>query len=312
MQCMEVWGGNAATDNGVVMQGLDAWLCSRPYQGQERGGDIHYVSSCASGRITRLLVADVAGHGAAVADTATALRNLMRRFINFVDQSRLVRALNEEFATLADAGVFATAVVATYWAPTDYLVVCNAGHPRPLIYRARGRQKGWSALLDSEEARAEGLVNVPLGITDSDYSQFGVHLGRDDLVLFYSDSLVECRGPDGALIGAEGLARELTGLDASNPAGLVPSLLERLLAVNGAPLSDDVTALLIRPNSLKPRASVGAGIASAWRVTRAFLASLRPGGERFGRPETSMANLVGAFFERAGRRWGGPPGGRGS
>jgi sigma-B regulation protein RsbU (phosphoserine phosphatase) len=56
---MEVWGGNAAIDNGVIMPGLDAWVYARPYQQQAAGGDIHYVSSCATGRIIRLLVADV-------------------------------------------------------------------------------------------------------------------------------------------------------------------------------------------------------------------------------------------------------------
>src|SRR5262249_55062163 len=66
MRCLEVWGGNQAVDNGVVMAGLDAWLFSRPYQGHSAGGDIHYVSSCAAGMLTRLLVADVSGHGEAV------------------------------------------------------------------------------------------------------------------------------------------------------------------------------------------------------------------------------------------------------
>src|SRR5687768_16715973 len=139
MQCMEVWGGNQAVDNGVIMPGLDAWVYSRPYRDESAGGDIHYVSSCATGRITRILVADVSGHGQAVAQVAASLRTLMRRFVNFVDQGRLVRGLNTEFASLAEMGSFATAVVATYWAPTDDLVISNAGHPRPLWYRARAR-----------------------------------------------------------------------------------------------------------------------------------------------------------------------------
>lgn len=79
MRCLEVWGGNQAVDNGVVMAGLDAWLYSRPYRDHAAGGDIHYVSSCAAGLVTRVLVADVSGHGSAVADAATKLRNLMRR-----------------------------------------------------------------------------------------------------------------------------------------------------------------------------------------------------------------------------------------
>ena len=74
MQCMEVWGGNQVVDSGVVMAGLDAWVYSKPFGGAEGGGDVYYVSSCATGRITRLLVADVSGHGSSVAQTAAGLR----------------------------------------------------------------------------------------------------------------------------------------------------------------------------------------------------------------------------------------------
>ena len=49
MQCMEVWGGNTQTNNGVSMLGLDAWVYSKPYQSADAGGDVYYVSSCATG-----------------------------------------------------------------------------------------------------------------------------------------------------------------------------------------------------------------------------------------------------------------------
>ena len=73
MQCMEVWGGNAQTESSVSMSGLDAWVYCQPYGSADAGGDVYYVSSCATGRITRLLVADVSGHGAAVHETAIVL-----------------------------------------------------------------------------------------------------------------------------------------------------------------------------------------------------------------------------------------------
>src|SRR4051812_47425104 len=87
MQWTEVWGGNELVERGVIMTGLDAWVYSRPYEGVEEGGDIHYLSSCSTGRITRALIADVSGHGAVVAGTAKRLRSLMRRYINYVNQS---------------------------------------------------------------------------------------------------------------------------------------------------------------------------------------------------------------------------------
>ena len=105
MQCMEVWGGNRAIDNGVIMSGLDAWVFCRPFHAADAnagGGDIHYVSSCAAGQITRLLIADVSGHGAPVAKAADALRRLMSKFSNYVDQSRLLEAVNTRFGELSE------------------------------------------------------------------------------------------------------------------------------------------------------------------------------------------------------------------
>src|SRR5271165_904831 len=113
MQCMEVWSGSQLTAQGVEFGGLDAWVYSKPYQQAQSGGDIYYASSCATGRITRLLLADVAGHGTAVASTAADLRTLMRRFVNRLDQAEFVGLLNKQFAAISEGGSFATAIVAT-------------------------------------------------------------------------------------------------------------------------------------------------------------------------------------------------------
>src|SRR5881296_2397140 len=128
MRCMEVWGGSQLTDRGVEFGGLDAWVYSKPYGGAQRGGDVYYASSCATGRITRLLLADVAGHGSSVAATAADLRLLMRRFVNRLDQTEFVRLLNRQFGELSRQSVFATAVVSTFFEPTRRLRVCT-GHP---------------------------------------------------------------------------------------------------------------------------------------------------------------------------------------
>jgi sigma-B regulation protein RsbU (phosphoserine phosphatase) len=302
MQCMEVWGGNRASDNGVIMPGLDAWVFSRPYEGDDAGGDIHYVSSCATGRITRILVADVSGHGHQVARVAAFLRTLMRRFVNYIDQSHLVRALNVEFAGLADTGSFATAIVATFWAPTDELVITNAGHPRPLRYRARTRT--WEALENRAGPKLEGLTNIPLGIAEpASYDELTIRLAPGDLVLIYTDSLLEARGPAGQL-GDAGLLRLLGTLDAAAPESLIPGLLAAVESFAGGPPADDVTVMLLRPNALKPRMNFGSGLRAAALMVRTFFASLRPSAEPFPWPQVRVDNIVGAFLARMNRRLG--------
>src|SRR5262245_49066418 len=85
IQCMEVWGGNSAVATKLEVAGLDAWVFCEPYKGDQLGGDIHYVSTCGSGRVSRFVVADVAGHGADVGELAVKLRKLMQLHVNVLN-----------------------------------------------------------------------------------------------------------------------------------------------------------------------------------------------------------------------------------
>ena len=140
-------------------------------------------------RITRLLVADVAGHGQDVADTARVLRDLMRRYVNHIDQRRFVARMNERFSQLSKTGRFATAIVATYYAPARSLSIVNAGHPPPLLFRA---QTGTWSILDKRSTRESTFSNMPLGIVDtSQYEETELRLDVGDAVVCYTDSLPE-------------------------------------------------------------------------------------------------------------------------
>jgi len=55
--CSEAWGGNRAAAVALVVPGLEGGVVSRPWHGAEAGGDVHDVSSCGTGRITRLMLA---------------------------------------------------------------------------------------------------------------------------------------------------------------------------------------------------------------------------------------------------------------
>lgn len=294
MQCMEVWGGNQAIDNGVVMPGLDAWVFASPHGGSA-GGDIHYVSSCATGRITRFLLADVSGHGEGVSGIATALRNLMRRYVNVIDQKAFARALNREFAAHSDDGTFATAVFGTYFAPGQRLVLCNAGHPRPFLYRARDR--AWSAI--GIEPTESGPANLPLGILEpTTYDERAIHLATGDMVLVYSDSLIERRGIDGRMIGEAGLLAALASIGAADSATLIRRLIEQLGGIE----EDDATAMLMRANSTRMRRGIGSalrGTADFWGiVARRALGREAP---PIPWPDMSAANMLGLFSDRLGR-----------
>ncbi len=304
MPCMEDWGGNQAEDRGVMMSGLDAWLYARPFEGGAAGGDVHYVSSCATGRVTRMLVADVSGHGDPVAAIGAKLRHLMRRYVNHLDQTRFVVALNNEFGALVGDGGFATSVVGTFFGPTNHLTLSNAGHPPPLLWRRSTGQ--WSLVEAAPEAKGSGAADLPLGVLEKpSYTQQHMKLGVGDLMLFYTDALPESRGSDGRLLGSTGLLRIAAGLDTSRPEGLIAALLESIRGLHEGNLDgDDVTVLLFRPNGLAPRVPIGRRLAAPFRVMAAVARSLVKRGEPAPLPDASLPGLGGLFFSRFNRLWG--------
>lgn len=240
---MEVWGGNRAVDRRFETPGLNIWVRSRPYGQALGGGDVYYLSSCASGRITRMLLADISGHGALVAQLAVNLRDLMRRNVNYIRQTRFVRAMNQQFGDLSEQDSFATALVATFFAPTRSLTLCNAGHPAPLVFRRNASQ--WKELAN-EAGSARGLTDLPLGVaSQTNYGQLKVNLESGDLVLCFSDAVTESLGSDGRQLGREGVLQLVRELNLARPADVIPALIERIESLSADNLMlDDATFLL--------------------------------------------------------------------
>ncbi len=243
MQCMEVWGGNRAIDRNIQTPGLQVWAFCKPFGQSSFGGDVYYLSSCASGRITRLLLADVSGHGEVVSKVAIALRDLMRRNVNYIKQTRFVTAMNQQFSELSQRGEFATAIVSTFFAPTRKLTICNAGHPPPLLFRKK--LGSWSELFHDGKP-VEQIFDTPLGIVEeAGYNQHQVYLEPGDMVLLFSDAITESETGDGQQLGPEGLLRLVAKLDVSKPARIIPNLMEQLSRLNESNLQQDDATLLL-------------------------------------------------------------------
>lgn len=245
LHCREIWGGIEAADVHVELPGIDAWVYARPHGGASGGGDIHYLGLCSHGLLSRFVVADVAGHGAAVAEVAQRLRGLMAEHMDAPDQSDLVRDINDAFEQLSPSEEFATAVVASYLSPMRHLLVVNAGHPRPLWYSRADDQ--WRALTSDVPRVVERLLDLPLGVVaGTGYTQFAMPLSPGDLVLLYTDSLTEACDASGRRIGEAGLLRLVRSLDPSSPAGLRPGILDAIGRCAGrSDFDDDVTLVTL-------------------------------------------------------------------
>lgn len=257
LQCMEMIGGNHLDSYLIHAPGLDAWVDSLPHSA-EAGGDVHLLSVCGSGRVTRMIMADVAGHGASAGETARLLRRLVHRHINYLDQSRLVRDVNREFIRHTEDGRFATVLFMTYYAPTSHVIICNAGHVRPFHFSTRlGRwrpldanteDRGPSIRTERDTYAFQPVANLPLGIvSDTPYIQFEVHLDPGDVLVACSDALTEAESPDGRMLGESGLLEMLADLPPEAPDRLGATLLAAVNDFRGqSPPADDQTLLVAR------------------------------------------------------------------
>lgn len=270
LHCMEIWSGNRSVESTARSAGLDVWIFSRPYLGEARGGDVHYLSLCVGGIVTRIVLADVSGHGNRVADTSSTLRNLLRRFMNAKKQDRLVAELNREFSDIEQTGRFATAIVATYLSHRKRLLLTNAGHPRPLLFRKAIGRWQYFDLAVVENGRAD---NLPLGIESSTaYQTFELSIESDDLLVLYTDAVTEACGSDGKQLGEAGLLSLVQSISSSIPFDQFGrELLSAVRAYSAGVSCDDETLMVIKFGQ-------GRGAPGIMERLRGYVEVLRPGG----------------------------------
>ena len=243
MTCMEIWGGNRAIDKYFEAPGLDIYVHSAPYKdSQTGGGDIYYLTSCASGRISRFLLADVSGHGESASAIAVSLRDLLRQNVNKISQQQFVTKMNVGFGDLGEESDFATAVVATFFEPKKSLDISVAGHPYPIYYRAL-KQK-WVHLEGAE--LDEGLENLPLGIhEDSNYPGRKITIAVEDMFLLYSDAFIESVNAHDQMLGIKGVLELLNGADGLLPADVIPFLRSKISTMADGNLTDDDATMIL-------------------------------------------------------------------
>ena len=252
LACMEIWGGNHRVARTVELPGLAGWVYSQPLPGHSNGGDLHYLSVCSQGRLARVGLADVSGHGQPVSGVADCLRTFMRDHINTLDQSDVLRGLNRAFQQQCVSGMkFASVVLLGIHSrpgepDSGRMVFSNAGQPRPLWYRST--HKTWEQLKETAAHDEAEMADLPLGIIPgTDYRQSAVQLQPGDLVLLYSDGLLEARNPQGELLDEERLLELARAVPVDSPAAAGEALVAAVREFRqGAPARDDETLLALQ------------------------------------------------------------------
>jgi phosphoserine phosphatase RsbU/P len=238
--CGAVWGGIQPTSRDASTKGINASLYSNA-SGGERGGDIYYMSVCSNDLRTRMLVADVRGHGEEVSDISSWIYQNLQDKMNSVDCAGVLSDLNRMVHSRGSIAM-TTAAVVSHDMSRGTLYYSYAGHP-PVL--ARVSKRGWSPLVLGAQS---GQANLPLGAFQSvQYDQGEARVQTGDRFLLYTDGLSEAMSPKSdEEFGEKELIALLEGRGSGELTIVRDALVEGVTAFSGGPpLKDDCTLMLL-------------------------------------------------------------------
>ena len=204
--------------------------------GIELGGDF-YDCFATGGDDWALVIGDVCGKGAeAAAITAVARYTLRASVLHSRRPAHVLAELNEALLRQGLDYRFCTVLYASVTPRPDgcEVVLATGGHPLPLIVRASG---------SVEQAGAPGTL---LGIVpDPEISERRVTLGDGDVLVLFTDGVVEASPADMAFDG-DRLAELLLACGGRDAGAIAEAVERKALAVQDGRLRDDVAVVVLR------------------------------------------------------------------
>jgi sigma-B regulation protein RsbU (phosphoserine phosphatase) len=246
LKCAETWASNQSTSSAVEVPGLRVWVHATAFGEIDAGGDVHYVSVCPSCIVSRIALADVSGHGRAVEALGVTLRELMQTYLAELEQTSLMRDLNDAVMQRLDGIHYATMVAAGFHGRRGLLVMTNAGHPPAMWYRSNRRQWEWFEPRSSDSQ--PGASGTPLGLLpNASYTRMIVKPAPGDLVVLYSDGISEATNPDGQELGRPDLMKLAETIAPESAETFGQRLVDAVRQFRGGrPPEDDETVIVLQ------------------------------------------------------------------
>ena len=210
------------------MKGIDC--AGRCVAATHIGGD--YYDIFLNGDDVEMVMADVSGHSVGAALIMVETRSVLRAQLQTLHSpADILAALNDLlYDDLSSAELFITMAYLSYHTKAARLSYTNAGHPPPLLYRASG-----GSFLELD---AEGLL---IGVKrEVSFEERSLDIESGDLLLLYTDGIIEAEGAGGELFGTRRLQTILSREHRKPAAEVIAAVLAavRALRARSAGLRD--------------------------------------------------------------------------
>jgi sigma-B regulation protein RsbU (phosphoserine phosphatase) len=212
---------------------------ARCRQLQALGGDCYDFMALGEDRLA-LAVGDASGKGLAAALMIASVQSSLRTAALFTpnDLAALLKVVNHQAYTSSSTNRYATLFYGIVDGAARTLRYVNAGHNPPVVLRRNGSIH-W---LETGGA--------PVGMfPDSDYEESVVQLDPGDLVIAYTDGIIEATNPSGEEWGVQGLLQAAAAWAPRSAAGaedLVRLIFNSMDEFSVGCQTDDATLAVLR------------------------------------------------------------------
>jgi phosphoserine phosphatase RsbU/P len=230
-----------------VVPGLDVSAWSETYD--QAGGDIYDYTNGPGGRWA-CMVADASGHGASATVVAAILHTILHTFpqvrrsqtdsgdVSRVELTTVLTFANEQLAAKRIEKSFVTAFLAAWDPITRILSYACAAHNPPLLYR-----RGDRSMIELSDASG-----LPLGLfAQAAYKENAVQLSSGDVVVMFSDGIVEAESAAGEQFGIDRLRSVMMSAAAGSAREIVAAIHAAVREHEGGVRpNDDQTVFVLR------------------------------------------------------------------
>jgi sigma-B regulation protein RsbU (phosphoserine phosphatase) len=200
------------------------------------GGDFYDFVPLAGDRLA-IAVGDASGKGLPAALMVSNVQSSLRTASLFAgdDGPAVLDAVNRQVYESSLADRYATVFYGVFDSATRMLRYVNAGHHCPMVIRRD------NSILWLEAGGA------PVGMfPDWKYDQGVVELHPGDVILAYTDGVIEAMNPDGEEWGIDGLRKAVAGCHARSPEDMVHAIFKAADEFTHRVQTDDATVVALQ------------------------------------------------------------------
>ena len=200
-----------------------------------------------------LFVGDATGHGVPAALVTASVSSGCQTIVNYIDDhdeeyvppNQILNYLNKVVNKTGGNSILMTFFVAVYDPSTRKLEYSNASHNFPLIYKYNDKKPTKKDVKALAKAQGRRLGDK----TDTIYESETIDVGENDVLLLFSDGVIEAVNPEGEICGERKFMKSFFSMAQNPPKKIVENILnDAYKYYEGVPPDDDVTLVAAKFN----------------------------------------------------------------